>query len=229
MTVWAIVVAAGRGSRFGDDGLPKAFRPVAGVPMYLHSIRAFGSVELIDGIALVCPANLLELAMEQALGESRKAVVEITTGGETRRASVRAGLASVPDHCERIVVHDAARPLVTPALIERALIALSGADGAVCAVPASDTLKRVRDREITETVARANLWRAQTPQAFRASILRAAHDSLEGGTVEATDDAVLVERAGGRVVVVDGDERNLKITTPADLEVAEMLLRGEHP
>jgi len=224
VSAWAIVVAAGQGSRFGDGGLPKAFQQLDGLPMHLHSVRAFGAVEQIDGIALVCPTNLLELAMEQTIGESLKAVIEITPGGDTRQASVRAGLDVVPDQAEAIVVHDAARPLATPQLIERALDALSDADGAVCAVPAADTLKRVVGREIVDTVARAELWRAQTPQAFRASILRAAHAREDVN--DATDDASLVEAAGGKVVIVDGDERNIKITTQADLAIAEALMRG---
>ncbi|MGH2794504.1 MAG: IspD/TarI family cytidylyltransferase, partial [Actinomycetota bacterium] len=110
------------------------------------------------------------------------------------------------------------------ALVEAALAALGDAAGAVVAVPAHDTLKRERDGAVTETVARVGLWRAQTPQAFRADVLRRAHQAAAGDDAEATDDAVLVERTGERVVIVPGDERNLKVTTPADLTIAEALL-----
>jgi 2-C-methyl-D-erythritol 4-phosphate cytidylyltransferase len=223
---WAIVVAAGQGVRLGDDGVPKAFRPLAGLPMYVHSLRALEAVPSIAGIVLVVPANWLEYAMEHCFGEATRATIEITPGGETRQASVRAGLDVVPADAERIIVHDAARPLVTPELIEACLAAVKDATGAISAVPLADTLKRTKGTVIETTVARDELWRAQTPQAFTASSLRAAHERARDGGVEATDDAALVEQAGGRVVIVQGDERNIKITTPAELELAEALLNG---
>jgi len=223
---WAIVVAGGRGARFGDDGVPKALRPLAGLPMYVHSLRAFEAVPSIAGIVLVVPVNWQEYAMEHSFGEATRATIEITPGGETRQASVRAGLNIVPADAERIVVHDAARPLVTPEMIEACLAALKDTDGAICAVPLADTLKRTKGTVIDATVARDGLWRAQTPQAFRASSLREAHESARAASIETTDDAALVEQAGGRVVVVEGDERNIKITTPAELELAEALLHG---
>ena len=227
MSAWAIIVAAGQGVRFGDDGVPKAFRSLAGIPMYVHSVRAFEAVDVIKGIVLVVPANWQEYAMEHTMGEATRTTVEIWPGGETRQASVRAGLAIVPVEAERIVVHDAARPLVTGSLIESALRALDAADGAVCAVPLSDTLKESRDDETVEgTVARDHLWRAQTPQGFRARALRDAHERALSEGTDATDDAGLIEHAGGRVVIVPGDERNIKVTTQADLEVAEAILLG---
>jgi len=124
---WAIIVSAGSGARFGNDGVPKTFRPLAGLPMYVHSLRAFEAVPSIAGIVLVVPDNWLEYAMEHSMGEATRATVEITPGGETRQRSVRAGLARVPLGTERIVVHDAARPLVTPELIEASLAALNDA------------------------------------------------------------------------------------------------------
>jgi 2-C-methyl-D-erythritol 4-phosphate cytidylyltransferase len=221
---WAIVVSAGRGARFGDDGVPKTFRPLAGVPMYVHSLRAFEAVPSIAGIVLVVVDNWLEFAMEHTMGEATRATVEITAGGATRQASVRAGLARVPTDCARIVVHDAARPLVTPEMIETCLAASKGADGAICAVPLSDTLKKATDGVVEETLVRAGLWRVQTPQAFIAKSLRDAHAAAADDG--ATDDAELIEAHGGRVVIVPGDERNIKVTTPADLELAEALMVG---
>jgi 2-C-methyl-D-erythritol 4-phosphate cytidylyltransferase len=224
---WAIVVAAGQGLRFADDGVPKAFRALAGVPMYVHSVRAFEAADTIDGIVLVVPANWQEYAMEHTMGEATRTAIEIWPGGETRQASVRAGLAIVPGDAEQIVVHDAARPLVTTSLIDSALRALGDADGAVCAVPLSDTLKKSRDDiSVESTVPREHLWRAQTPQAFRAHALRDAHEKALSDGLDATDDAALIEQAGGRVVLVPGDERNIKVTTQADLEVAEAILLG---
>ena len=224
MNDWAIIVSAGQGARFGDDGVPKTFRPLAGVPMFVHSVRAFEAVPSIAGIVLVVIENWLEYAMEISMREGTRSTVEITPGGETRRASVRAGLARVPAECERVVVHDAARPLVTVQLIEASLAGLKDADGAICAVPLADTLKRAPNAVVEETVAREELWRAQTPQAFTAQVLRDAHARTDDA--DATDDATLVEAAGGRVVIVPGDERNIKITTPADLELAEALMQG---
>jgi 2-C-methyl-D-erythritol 4-phosphate cytidylyltransferase len=226
MSDWAIVVAAGQGARFGDDGVPKAFRPLAGLPMYVHSLRALEAVPSMGGIVLVVPVNWQEYAMEHTIGEATRATIEITPGGETRQASVRAGLAAVPGDADRILIHDAARPLVTPGLIEMCLAALKDSDGAICAVPLADTLKRAKGGLVESTVPREELWRAQTPQAFTASSLREAHDRARANGIDATDDAALVEQAGGRVVVVQGDERNIKITTPAELELAEALLHG---
>jgi 2-C-methyl-D-erythritol 4-phosphate cytidylyltransferase len=137
---------------------------------------------------------------------------------------VRAGLARVPPEAERIVVHDAARPLVTAQLIESALRGLADADAAICAVPLADTVKRATGSVVVETVARDDLWRVQTPQAFIATALREAHASASDD--RATDDAALIEARGGRVAIVPGDERNIKITTMADLELAEALMLG---
>lgn len=221
MSSWAVVVAAGEGARFGKA---KAFVGLAGIPMIAHSLIVLAKVPAIEGVVLVVSPSQLDEgnALVEATVPSIR--VEVVTGGATRQASVRAGLAAVPNDARSIVVHDAARPLVTTALVEAALAALSNAAGAVVAVPAHDTLKRERDGAVTETVARDGLWRAQTPQAFRADVLRRAHQAAAGDDAEATDDAVLVERTGEQVVIVPGDERNLKVTTPADLTIAEALL-----
>ena len=145
----------------------------------------------------------------------------MVAGGDTRSDSVRAGLRAVPEDAEVVVVHDAARPLATRALFDAVIAAVrAGADAAVPGIPVSDTLKRVEGERVVDTVDRELLVAVQTPQAFRASVLRAAH--AQRG--DATDDAALVEAVGGQVVVVPGDPRNLKITTPDDLVVAAALL-----
>jgi 2-C-methyl-D-erythritol 4-phosphate cytidylyltransferase len=169
-----------------------------------------------EGVVLVLPADRVGRV---AFDEQPDAVV---AGGATRSESVRAGLAEVPADVDVIVVHDAARPLAHPALFAAAIGAVAaGADGALCAVPVVDTLKRVdASGVVTGTVARDGLWAVQTPQAFRAAALRAAH----AGGGEATDDGALVEAHGGRVVVVAGDVRNRKVTDPADLALLEGLL-----
>jgi 2-C-methyl-D-erythritol 4-phosphate cytidylyltransferase len=147
----------------------------------------------------------------------------VVAGGSTRSASVRAGLAAVPVSADVIVVHDGARPLARPALFTAVVDAVvAGAGAAICAVPVTDTVKRVIDGVVHETLDRSTLVAVQTPQAFRAEVLRRAH----AGEPEATDDAALVESLGERVVVVAGDPANRKLTTPLDLVVAEALVAG---
>jgi len=195
--------------------------------MFWYGLRAVDAVEAIEGVALVVDRLWMEHALSELIAANLRVKIEMVAGGVSRQASVREGLKAVPPDADAVVVHDAARPLVQPVLIERALTALRDADGAICAVPVTDTLKRARDGAIVETVPRDELWRAQTPQAFRASVLRRAHEWGAAEGVDATDDAMLVERAGGNVVVVEGDPRNLKITTRDDLVVAGALLAGE--
>jgi len=228
MSAWAIVAAAGQGSRLGVG--PKAFARLGGSAMVAHSLVAFAKAPGIDAIVLVVPAGFEDEARSVASSAVPAARVEVVTGAQTRRASVHAGLAAVPADVDRVVVHDAARPLVSVALIEAVLDALDHSVGAVAAVAESDTLKRATQEHsadrpfVTETVPRAGLWRAQTPQAFHAPTLRLAHARAAAEAYEATDDAVLLERAGERVALVPGDERNLKVTTPDDLALAERLL-----
>lgn len=207
MTAWAVVVAAGAASRFGRL---KQYEPLGGRRVLDWSLAA--ARQACAGVVLVVPAGLS--------GQDEPGADAVVEGGATRSASVRRGLARVPPDAEVVVVHDAVRPLAPPSLFRAAVAAvLAGADGAVCAVPLTDTLKRVQGAHVVETLDRAALWRAQTPQAFAAQVLRAAYE----GEPEATDDAAVVEAAGGRVVVVPGDARNLKLTAPGDLVVAEAL------
>jgi 2-C-methyl-D-erythritol 4-phosphate cytidylyltransferase len=222
MSAWAILAAAGEGSRLG--GGPKAFVPLGGLPLVTHSLVAFAKASGIDGIVVVVPAGAEEEARAIAASAVPSARVEVVPGGASRQASVRAGLAAVPSSAERVVVHDAARPLVGVGLIEAALAALGEASGSVAAIPESDTLKRADGAAIRETIPRAGVFRAQTPQAFRTPVLRAAHERAAADGFDATDDAMLLERMGERVVVVPGDERNVKVTTPEDLAIAEALL-----
>jgi 2-C-methyl-D-erythritol 4-phosphate cytidylyltransferase len=201
------VVAAGLGERFGS---PKQFLVAGGARLVDHAVAAAGAT--CDEVVVVLPPD-------QAWDGA--AVSASVPGGTTRSASVRAGLGALDPAAEIVVVHDAARPLATTALFELVIDAVrAGADGAVPAVPVADTLKRVEGDRIVTTVDRAGLVAVQTPQAFRAEGLRAAH-ALDP---DATDDAALVEAAGGTVVVVAGDARNVKVTTVADLAVVESLL-----
>ena len=203
------MVAGGSGVRFGGT---KQFAVLGGRSVVERSVAAARSVA--GWVVLVVPAGN---AAPASVGADAVAL-----GGATRSASVRAGLAALPGQVDLVVVHDAVRPLAGAGLFRAVVAAVSdGADAALPGCPVSDTVKRVdQDGRVVETLERDGLVLVQTPQAFRAGVLRAAHQ----GGAEATDDAALVEAAGGRVVVVPGDPANLKITHPHDLAVAEALL-----
>jgi 2-C-methyl-D-erythritol 4-phosphate cytidylyltransferase len=204
--IWAIVVAAGSGERFGE---PKQFAMLAGARLVDRAVAAASSA--CEGVVLVLPPPCVWD------GDPVSAVVG---GGQTRSESVRAGLAAIPRSATIVVVHDAARPFAPPSLFRAVIDAVrAGADAAVPGVPITDTVKRVDGDRVIDTVRRDELVVVQTPQAFRADALREAHASA----ADATDDAALVEAAGGRAVVVPGDPRNLKITRPEDLVVAEAI------
>jgi 2-C-methyl-D-erythritol 4-phosphate cytidylyltransferase len=218
---WALIAAAGSGERLGIDR-PKAFAGLGGRPLLAECLDRLDRCELVDAIVVAAPPGWEEPAILLAEELAASKVVACVTGGATRAESVAAALAEVPDGALVVLVHDAARPLVDDAVVERVLAPLGeGFDGAVPVVPVADTLKRVRGRVVEETVDRADLVAAQTPQAFVAETLRRA---FAGSPGEATDCASLVERAGGRVSVVDGEQRLLKITTQADLALVESWL-----
>lgn len=199
------MVAAGAGHRFGG---PKQFEALCGRRVLDWSLAAAAAV--CDGVVMVLPPDRLEPGAQP--------------GGATRSGSVRSGLAAVPDAAEVVVVHDAARPLASPELFRRVVAAVrAGADAAIPVVPPADTIKRVVGDRVVETLDRACLVAVQTPQAFRADLLRKAH----AGDSEATDDAALIEAIGGTVVTVEGDSRNFKITSPTDLLVAAVFLSGD--
>jgi len=214
VSVWVVVVAAGSGRRFGA---PKQFAPLEGRPMVQWAVEAARAAA--DGVVLVVPpGHDTDVGAED---DDIGGADVVVAGGETRAASVRAGLAAVPASAEVIVVHDGARPLATPALFRAVIDAVAGgADAAVPGLAVADTLKRVDGDAVTATVARDGLVAVQTPQAFRAGVLRAAHQDGP----EATDDAALVESRGATVRVVPGDPRNIKVTTAADFEIARALV-----
>lgn len=201
MTVWAIVVAAGSGARFGAA---KQFEQLEGRRVVDWAIAACRSVA--DEVVVVVPVDHLA---DETFGTDF-----VVGGGRTRSESVRCGLDVVERDADIVVVHDAARPFAGPALFEAVVAAVrDGADGAVPAVPVNDTIKRVAGSQVVATLDRDELVAVQTPQAFSAAALRRAH----AGGADATDDAALVEATGGRVVVVPGDPANTKITLRTDL------------
>lgn len=219
MSVWAVIVAAGRGERLGLDR-PKAFANLNGRPLLAESLERLDGSDWIDSIVVAAPPDWEEpvilLAEELGCGKVAAAV----PGGETRTASVRAGLAEVDAGAAVVLVHDAARPLLPEEVVERLLTTLDeGWDGVVPGLPIRDTVKRVEGDRISGTVDRAELFVAQTPQAFLWPVLRDAVAAGDGG--DATDCAALVEARGGRVKVVPGDPRLVKISERADLELVE--------
>ncbi|MGN6430635.1 MAG: 2-C-methyl-D-erythritol 4-phosphate cytidylyltransferase [Gaiellaceae bacterium] len=216
MAVWAVLAAAGRGERLGEDR-PKAFANLAGRPLLAESLERLDASGWIDAIVIVAPPGWEEPAILLAEELACSKVAACVAGGETRAESVRAGVAEVGEDAAVIVVHDAARPALSEEVLERVLTALNeGSDGAVPALPLADTIKRVRDGQVVETLPREELVSAQTPQAFLAPVLRAA---LASDLTGATDCAALVEARGGRVTTVPGDPRLLKVTDAADLEL----------
>jgi 2-C-methyl-D-erythritol 4-phosphate cytidylyltransferase len=209
VSVWGIVVAGGRGSRFGAA---KQFARLGGATVLERSIAT--TARVCNGVVVALPAES---------GWQPVPPVVAVAGGDTRADSVRAALAAVPADATIVVVHDAARPLASPLLFAAVIAAVrAGADAAVPALAVTDTVKRVEGDQVIETVPREGLVVVQTPQAFRADALRRAH---QDGT-DASDDAMLVERSGGVVKIVAGEARNLKITLPADLELAAAMIEG---
>jgi 2-C-methyl-D-erythritol 4-phosphate cytidylyltransferase len=220
MSVWAVIVAAGRGDRLGLDR-PKAFAKLRGRPLLAESLERLDASDWIESIVVAAPPDWEEpvilLAEELSCGK----VVAAVPGGESRSASVRAGLAEVEDDAAVVLVHDAARPLIPEEVVDRLLTALNeGWDGAVPVLPIRDTVKRVDGGRITATVDREELVIAQTPQAFVWPVLRDA----AAGAGDVTDCAAWVEGRGGRIKVIPGDPRLLKITDQADLELVERWL-----
>jgi 2-C-methyl-D-erythritol 4-phosphate cytidylyltransferase / 2-C-methyl-D-erythritol 2,4-cyclodiphosphate synthase len=218
--VWAVVVAGGSGTRFGG---PKQFARIGSSTVLEHSVAAARAA--CEGVVLVVPADRVD---EIGAGSTAAVVDRVVAGGASRAASVRAGLAAVPEGAAIVCVHDAARPLAPASLFRDVIAAVrAGADAAIPAVPVTDTVKQTRIAadgvsEVDRTLDRSVLVAVQTPQAFAAEVLRAAHDgAVADGTHDAaTDDASLVESRGGKVVVVPGVAENRKITEPSDLDDA---------
>ena len=225
MSVWAILVAAGRGERLGADQ-PKAFARLGGLPLLAEPLRRLDESGWVDGIVVAAPPGWEEPAILVAEELGAGKVGGVVAGGDTRAESVALAVAEVPAEALVICVHDAARPLVTDDVLERVLAPLSeGWDGVVPGLPVADTVKRVRDGAVAETLPREELVAVQTPQAFAASRFRAVLSGLSNSLLQsATDCSALVEAAGGRVKVVPGDPRLLKITDRADLELVESWL-----
>ena len=215
----AVVVAAGRSLRMG--GVDKITTPLLGKPLVLYSLEAFEAAPAVSVVVLVVSEDNLEDCRRMVDERGLRKVVDVRVGAGRRQDSVRIGLDGMPDP-GYTVVHDGARPCVDAATIGRGVSAVRRHGAAIAAVPVKDTIKSAaRDRRVVETIDRDGLWAAQTPQVFRTSLLREAHATLDG---DFTDDAAMVEAGGGTVTLFMGSHDNVKVTTPEDLAVAEVLL-----
>jgi 2-C-methyl-D-erythritol 4-phosphate cytidylyltransferase len=223
----AIVVAGGKGVRFGGDR-PKQFLEVNGSPIIIHTLRQFERCREIGSVVVVLPAE--ETAGFQSLIENfaLQKVTRVVAGGATRAQSVKQGLATIAE-AEVVAVHDGVRPLVTPDEIDNVVKAAGESGAAILVAGVADTIKDVRSNRVVNTLARVNLRRALTPQCFRLDTLRRAYEQLEqleGTAIEVTDDSFLVERLGIEVVTIEGSARNIKITNEEDLAFAESFLKS---
>jgi len=222
----AIVVAGGKGLRFGGDR-PKQFLEVNGSPIIIHTLRQFERCREIGNVVVVLPAE--ETAGFQSLIAkfALQKVTRIVAGGVTRAQSVKQGLATI-EKAEVVAVHDGVRPLVTPEEIDSVVKAASESGAAILVAGLADTIKDVRSDRVVNTLPRVNLRRALTPQCFRMELLKRAYEQLEeleASAIEVTDDSFLVERLGVEVITIEGSARNIKITKEEDLAFAEAFFK----
>lgn len=216
----AVIVAAGSASRMG--GIDKVMAPLGGEPMIVRTVRAFQQCDAIAEIVIVTRPDLIRSIGALCAGMDK--VTAVVAGGKSRQESVGLGLNTLSAGIELAAVHDGARPLITDAVIDRTVRAANTYGAAAPAVPVKDTVKVVRSGLVAETPDRATLRAVQTPQAFDFDLLRGALKKAQEDGAAVTDDCSAVERLGMSVKIVEGDERNLKVTTPMDLKIAEMLL-----
>ncbi len=221
--VSAVIVAGGSGTRFGGD---KLTAELGGEPVLAHSLRAFQNSSMVDEIVLVtreeAMMDMARMCKERAFSK----VSQVVAGGATRVLSSYAGVMSVSEKAGIIAIHDGARPLVTERIIEDAVWQAYKNNCAVPAVPVRDTVKKAEKGIVTETPERSGLYAVQTPQCFQADLIRVALEDAVRNAPQVTDDCMAVERLGGKIHLTEGSEENIKITTPLDLCLAELILKG---
>ncbi|PWT92156.1 MAG: 2-C-methyl-D-erythritol 4-phosphate cytidylyltransferase [Blastocatellia bacterium] len=224
----AIIAAAGSGARMAS-GRPKQFLPLAGIPIIVHTLKAFEQCEDIDEVIVVLPADETSEFISVAGKYGLRKIGRVVSGGATRAESVKRGLLTIRTvTAEVVAVHDGVRPFVTVEEISETVKSAREHGAAILVASAVDTIKRVSGDAVIDTLSRADLRRALTPQCFRYELLRRAYDSVDVNDPTLTDDSLLVERLGERVSIVEGSAANIKITTPQDLVVAEAYLKGCH-
>lgn len=223
----AIVVAGGKGTRLGREG-GKQLMPLGDKPALAHTLTAFQQASTIDAIIVVAAKENFDRCMSIIDKYGILKADHIAVAGAERQDSVYSGLKAVAEFesVGVVAIHDGARPLITPAIIDEAVRALNGCDGVVVGIPAKDTIKLVRDGLVSKTLERADTWQIQTPQVFSYEMLLKAHESARLQGLHGTDDSVLVEQIGGVIKVVLGSDENIKITTPTDVLIAEAILKA---
>jgi 2-C-methyl-D-erythritol 4-phosphate cytidylyltransferase len=222
MTTAAIIVAAGIGQRFGSAG--KSFAQLRGKPMAWWSLRAASDSRSIDELVLVCGTHSHDAATELLAGFPSETPIILVLGGARRQDSALAGIRATSKSIDLVAIHDAARPLVTGELFDTVIAAAVQFGAAIAAVPVSDTIKRVADSQVSETIPREDLVSVQTPQAFRKSLLLEAFARADRSGMSVSDEASLIEQTGGAVYVVPGSTMNMKVTFPDDLAIMEALM-----
>lgn len=227
MTTAAIIVAAGQGSRIGG-ALPKQFQPVGGKPILSYTLKKFEDCSRIQDVVLVTAPEWKSYAAQEIVDRfDFRIVKKIVAGGQERQDSVFAGLKALDGSPEIVVIHDAVRPFVSLGKIEEVIEASEEHGAAILAVPPKDTIKTEKDGFVDKTLDRNFLWSVQTPQVFKYDLIMKAYKKAFEDGIYQTDDSALVERVGAKVKIVEGEHDNIKITTPADLQFAEMKLRKE--
>jgi 2-C-methyl-D-erythritol 4-phosphate cytidylyltransferase len=227
LKAFALIPAAGMGKRMGAS-VNKQYLQLGGLPILAHTLAVFQQCPQISGVCLVSPADEIAFCRDQVVAaHGFSKVIDIVPGGRERQNSVMNGLKALKRYAasdDVVLIHDGVRPFITPELLRESIAVARTGDGALVAVQAKDTIKTVRDGIVLDTPDRSTLWQAQTPQTFRFGLILDAHQSAEDAGFIGTDDASLVERRKGRVRIVPGDYRNIKITTPEDLILAEAFL-----
>ena len=228
MTSVAIIVGAGRGLRFASDSqTQKQFLLLGGEPLILKTLQPFLTSNRISSCVLVVPKSAVDLVKKEVAPYASEDNIRVIAGGERRQDSVRFGVEAA-DGADVVVVHDAVRPFVRQEWISQVIDRCINNDGAIVALSVSDTLKKVVDGRISETIPRDNIWQAQTPQAFRRELLMEVYASVDWENVHVTDEAQLLEIAGKSVAIIPGSSENFKITTQDDWSKAEVIWEQRH-
>lgn len=221
--VTALIVAGGMGTRMNVT-VPKQFLALKGKPVVQWSLECFDQTPSVDKIVLVLPENWLDEGRDKLISFNPEKPFKIVAGGERRQDSVKAGLDSIPESDGWVIIHDGARPGISPELVSNAMAKAIAKGNAVCAIPSHDTLVRVVDGDIVENVNRKEIFRIQTPQIFRLAQMRKAIENAIRNNIDATDDASLIRELGEKINLVEGSESNVKVTKPEDLEILESKL-----
>ena len=222
--VAVVIPAAGKGERMG--GVRKQYRPLAEVPLLIHTLRVFDALPYVHDIIVALPEADCEEWREKCRRAGLEKVSDIVAGGETRQASVSRGLEAVAFESDIVLIHDAVRPFVTADQIEQVVAGAREAGAAALAVPVSDTLRRGGNGHFDETIDRNNMYSMQTPQGFRYDLIANAHRWAATNEIKVTDDVALAQRAGHAVKIVPGSQANIKVTTPQDWALARRLFNG---